>query len=156
MNVAAQALRGNGFAFDCERDVNETAAIVYEAKRTGGKSAVVIYGGGSPKNFILQTEPHLQEIMGIPEAGHDYFIQVTDARPDTGGLSGATPSEAVTWGKIDPAQLPDTVVCYADSTIAMPVMAAYMLANVPARPLRRLYDRREEMLAALAEAYGPG
>ena len=153
MNVAAQRLRGNKLQIDPERDVNETAAIVYEAKKSGGKSAVVIFGGGSPKNFILQTEPQLQEIMGIAEAGHDFFIQVTDARPDTGGLCGATPSEAVTWGKIDPDQLPDTVVCYADSTIALPLITAYALQNAAPRPLRRLYHRRDELMDALTHAY---
>ncbi|MGV3723592.1 MAG: homospermidine biosynthesis protein, partial [Actinomycetota bacterium] len=153
MNVAALSLRGNGLGFDPEQDVNETAAIVYDAKSKGGKSAVLILGGGSPKNFVLQTEPQLQEIMGISEAGHDYFIQITDARPDTGGLSGATPAEAVTWGKIDPDQLPDTVVCYTDSTIALPIMAGYALANAQPRPHRRLYDQRAELITALTAAY---
>ncbi len=153
MNVAALALAGNKLAFDVERDVNESTSIVFDAKRRGGKSAVIILGGGSPKNFILQTEPQIQEIMGIPEKGHDYFIQVTDARPDTGGLSGATPSEAVTWGKVDPDQLPDSVVCYADSTIVFPILAAYALAKCEPRPLKRLYDRRDEMMAALQESY---
>ena len=87
------------------------ASIVLTAKRGGGKSAVLICGGGSPKNFMLQTEPQIQEVMGVAEKGHDYFLQVTDARPDTGGLSGATPAEAVSWGKIDPDRLPDAVVC---------------------------------------------
>ena len=149
MIVAARQLEGNGLGLDPEQDVNETAAIVLHAKKAVGKSAVVILGGGSPKNFVLQTEPQLQEIMGIPEAGHDYFIQVTDARPDTGGLSGATPSEAVTWGKIDPNQLPDAVVCYCDSTIVLPILTAYVLANASPRPLRRLYDHRQEMVTAL-------
>jgi deoxyhypusine synthase len=153
MNVAALRLSGNQLALDPEQDVNETAAIVYHAKSGGGRSAIVIFGGGSPKNFALQTEPHLQEIMGIEEAGHDFFIQVTDARPDTGGLSGATPSEAMTWGKIDPEQLPNTVVCYTDSTIALPIMTAYALANTAHRPHRRLYDRREELMQNLTEAY---
>ncbi len=153
MNVAALALAGNKLRFDVERDVNETTAIVHHAKKRGGKSAVIIIGGGSPKNFILQTEPQLQEIMGIAEKGHDYFIQVTDARPDTGGLSGATPSEAVTWGKVDPDQLPDTVVCYCDSTIALPILAAYVLEVAGPRPLKRLYDRREAMLRDLMEDY---
>jgi deoxyhypusine synthase len=153
MNVAALALSGNRLKFDVERDVNETTAIVHRAKKSGGKSAVVIFGGGSPKNFILQTEPQLQEIMGIAEKGHDYFIQVTDARPDTGGLSGATPSEAMTWGKVDPDQLPDTVVCYADSTVAIPILAAYALEAVGARPLKRLYDLRDELLAELSGDY---
>lgn len=153
MNVAALALAGNKLRFDVERDVNETTAIVHQAKKQGGKSAVVIFGGGSPKNFILQTEPQLQEIMGIAEKGHDYFIQVTDARADTGGLSGATPSEAMTWGKIDPDQLPDTVVCYADSTIVMPILASYALDVAGSRPLKRLYDQREALLATLQQDY---
>ena len=102
------------------RDVNQSAAIVYGAKK-GGKSAVLILGGGSPKNFMLQTEPQIQEVLGLDESGHDYFLQITDARPDTGGLSGATPQEAMTWGKVDPQQLPDTVTCYLDSTVALPL-----------------------------------
>ncbi|MGH7964349.1 MAG: homospermidine biosynthesis protein [Candidatus Binatia bacterium] len=153
MNVAAKALQGNGLAFDVSRDVNETAAIVYNTKRSGGKSGVFILGGGSPKNFILQTEPQIQEVLGLAEKGHDYYIQCTDARPDTGGLSGATPSEGVTWGKVDPEALPDTVVCYLDSTVALPLITAYALAVHASRPLKRLYDQREEMLAALALEY---
>lgn len=153
MNVAALQLAGHEIGFDTELDVNETTAIVYAAKAGGGKSAVLIFGGGSPKNFALQTEPQIQEIMGIPEKGHDYFVQITDARPDTGGLSGATPAEAVTWGKVDPEQLPDTVVCYTDSTIAVPIMAAYALAKRAPRALKRLYDRRGALLDALRQAY---
>jgi deoxyhypusine synthase len=153
MNVAALALEGNKCRFDVERDVNESTAIVYDAKRSGQQSAVVIVGGGSPKNFMLQTEPQIQEILGLDEKGHDYFIQFTDARPDTGGLSGATPSEAMTWGKVDPEQLPDTVVCYVDSTIALPIFAGYALATAPARPLKRLYDRRDTLLQRLAGDY---
>ena len=153
MNIAAMQLGGSALQFDVEADVNETTAIVYGAKHSGGQSAVVIFGGGSPKNFILQTEPQIQEIMGIPEKGHDYFVQFTDARVDTGGLSGATPSEAMTWGKVDPEQLPDTVVCYTDSTIAMPILAAYVLECCPAREPKRLYERREALLAALKQAY---
>lgn len=153
MNVAAMALSGNQLRFDVEADVNETTSIVYRAKKSGGKSAVIIFGGGSPKNFVLQTEPQLQEIMGIAEKGHDFFIQFTDARPDTGGLSGATPSEAMTWGKVDPDMLPDTVVCYVDSTIAMPILAAYALERIGSRPLKRLYDARVEMLRELSDDY---
>jgi deoxyhypusine synthase len=153
MNVAAMALVDNQLAFDVSRDVNETAAIVYDAKVRRGQSGVVIFGGGSPKNFLLQTEPQIQEVLGISESGHDFFLQFTDARPDTGGLSGATPAEAVSWGKVDPDALPDTIVCYLDSTVALPVLAAYALANHPPRPLKRLYDRREAMLAELGRQY---
>jgi deoxyhypusine synthase len=153
MNVAAMALQGNQLAFDISRDVNETAAIVLGAKRAGGKSAILIIGGGSPKNFMLQTEPQIQEVLGIDEKGHDYFLQMTDARPDTGGLSGATPAEAVSWGKIDPDMLPSTVVCYLDATVALPILTAYAIANHARRKPKRLYARREELLAALTKRY---
>jgi deoxyhypusine synthase len=149
MNIAAMALHGNQLSIDVSRDVNETAAIVLDAKRSGGKSAVFILGGGSPKNFMLQTEPQIQEVLGIDEKGHDYFLQITDARPDTGGLSGATPGEAVSWGKVDPDRLPDAVVCYVDSTVALPLITAYALAKQSTRPLKCLYERRETLLEAL-------
>jgi deoxyhypusine synthase len=153
MNIAALALDGNRCVLDPNQDVNETAAIVLSAKRGGGRSAVLICGGGSPKNFALQTEPQIQEVLGIDEKGHDYFLQITDARPDTGGLSGATPAEAVSWGKIDPDRLPDAVVCYLDSTVALPLLAAYALARRKPRPLKRLYDRREDMMDLLRRLY---
>jgi len=169
MNVAAKALQGNKLAFDPSLDVNETAAIVLGAKRNavsvkaaGGKgrgkkkpglSACFILGGGSPKNFLLQTEPQIQEVLGIDERGHDYFLQVTDARPDTGGLSGATPGEAVSWGKVDPDRLPDAVVCYVDSTVALPIITAYALAKHEPRTPKRLYDRRAEFMALLFFEY---
>jgi len=173
MNVAAKALQGNKLAFDPSLDVNETAAIVLAAKRNAkaekagdgksggkgrpekksGRSACFILGGGSPKNFLLQTEPQIQEVLGIDERGHDYFLQVTDARPDTGGLSGATPGEAVSWGKVDPERLPDAVVCYVDSTVALPIITAYALAKHAAREPKRLYDRRGEFMKLLISEY---
>lgn len=153
MNLAALELKGSGLRIDPLRDVNETASIVYKAKRDGGASGVLILGGGSPKNFMLQTEPQIQEVLGLEESGHDYFLQVTDARPDTGGLSGATASEAMTWGKVDPARLPDSVTCYTDSTIALPLLTAYALAKREPRPLKRLYDQREANYEFLKRAY---
>src|SRR6516225_9050151 len=126
MNVAAKALEGNQLRFDVNADVNETAAIVWDAKSRGGRSA---------------------------EKGHDYFLAVTDARPDSGGLSGATPAEAVSWGKIDPAQLPGTVIVYCDTTIALPLLTSYALARHAPRPLKRLYDRRADLMRRLREAY---
>ncbi len=153
MNVAAMSMRQSGLMFDVNRDVNQTAAIVYHAKSTGHTSSVFILGGGSPKNFMLQTEPQIQEVMGIKEKGHDYFLQITDARPDTGGLSGATPAEAVSWGKVDPDKLPDSVVCYTDTTIALPLLSAYMLSRVKSRKLKRLYDDRDAMLGKVRDRY---
>jgi deoxyhypusine synthase len=153
MNIAALALEGNKLLLDPNQDVNETASIVLAAKRSNGKSAVMILGGGSPKNFMLQTEPQIQEVLGIDEKGHDFFLQITDARPDTGGLSGATPAEAVSWGKIDPDKLPDAVVCYVDSTIALPLLTSYALAKRKPRKLKRLLDRRAANMARLRSEF---
>jgi len=153
MNIADVELRGSKLRINPSTDVNESTAYVLAAKRSGGKSAVVLWGGGSPKNFMLQTEPQIQEVLRIKEYGQDYFFQVTDARPDTGGLSGATPSEAVSWGKVDPAALPDAVVCYTDTTIAMPLFTHYALSRHKPRKLKRLYDRREQVVKALRREY---
>ncbi len=153
MNIAAMALAGHGLQFDVNRDVNQTAAIVYDAKQRGLTSSVFIVGGGSPKNFALQTEPQIQEVLGLAEKGHDYFLQLTDARPDSGGLSGATPAEAVSWGKVDPRKLPDAVVCYGDSTISLPLITAYALEKVKPRKPKCLVDQRDRLLARLTAAY---
>ncbi|HET6386135.1 MAG TPA: deoxyhypusine synthase [Armatimonadota bacterium] len=155
LNMAAfHMATGIESPIDVLRDVNESTALVYWAKVTEqARSAVWILGGGVPKNFLLQTEPQLQEILGISEKGHDYFVQVTDARPDTGGLSGATPAEAVSWNKIDPDELDSTVVVYSDSTLFLPIATSYLLAKQGSRPLKRLYDRRDDLMAALRDEY---
>jgi deoxyhypusine synthase len=153
MHIAENSLRDYGTRLVPSIDVNETAAIVYAAKKSGGKSAVVLFGGGSPKNFMLQTEPHIQEILHIPDVGHDYFLQVTDARPDTGGLSGATPHEAVSWGKVDPDRLPDAIVCYVDTTIALPLLTHYALSKRKKRPFRNLYAKRDKFVKKLVDRY---
>src|SRR6516162_398116 len=154
MNLAALMLEGSQLRIDPLRDVNQTAAIVWDAKaRRGSTSTVLILGGGSPKNFCLQTEPQIQEVLGLEESGHDYFLQFTDARPDTGGLSGATPAEAMTWGKVDPEQLPDAVTCYVDSTVALPLLTGYALACRQPRPPRRLMDRLPELTRRLEQEY---
>ena len=135
-------------------DVNDSTAIILNAKKyEKGKTGVILIGGGSPKNFMLQTEPQIQEVLMIPEAGQDYDINVTDARPDTGGLSGAPPSEAVSWGKIDPARLEETVTAYLDVTAALPLMAAYAIQTTKPKKLKRLYDRGQELHEKLIESY---
>jgi deoxyhypusine synthase len=152
MNVARIALEGSQLTLDPLADVNETTAIVHHAERNG----VIILGGGSPKNFYLQTQPQLWEVLGIQKGGHDYFIQITADAPHWGGLSGATPSEAVSWGKIKPNQLRDTVVVYGDSTIALPLLTAYAVSKARPRPRRELYAQRQDLLQALKSAYEAG
>jgi len=153
MNVAELSLEGSQLLFDVNADVNLSAAIVWQAKEGGGKSACWILGGGSPKNFLLQTEPQIQEVLGLSEAGHDYFLQITDARPDVGGLSGATPGEAVSWGKVDPDKLPDAVVVYTDSTIALPLLTHYALARGARRTPKRLYERLPDFMELLKQHF---
>lgn len=152
MNLARHQLDGHTLTIDPLFDVHETTAIVRAATRNG----VIILGGGSPKNFYLQTQPQLWEVLGINKGGHDFFIQITQDAPHWGGLSGATPSEAVSWGKIKPDLLNDTVVVYADTTIAFPLIAAYAVSRAPARQRRGLYAQRERLLAELRAAYAVG
>ena len=151
MNIAYHELMNDSrLMIDPNKDVNEVCALV----RAGTKNGCVILGGGSPKNFYLQAQPTLWEIYGIPKGGNDYFIQITTDQVVWGGLSGATPAEAVSWGKVNPGVLPDTVVAYCDSTIAFPLFCEYALASANSRrPRKNLYHRRAELVAALtAEA----
>ncbi len=135
-------------------DVNDSTAIVLNAKKyENGKTGVILIGGGSPKNFTLQTEPQIQEVLMIPEAGQDYDINVTDARPDTGGLSGAPPAEAASWGKIDPTKLEEAVTAYLDVTLAFPMMTAYAIQTTKPKRLKRLYDRADELHQKLIKSY---
>jgi deoxyhypusine synthase len=152
MNVARNALDGSLLTLDPLADVNETTAIVLHATRNG----VIILGGGSPKNFYLQTQPQLWEVLGIQKGGHDFFIQITADAPHWGGLSGATPSEAVSWGKIKPDQLNSAVVIYGDSTIALPLITAYAVSKAKPRPRKELFAQREKLLQELHDAYRAG
>jgi deoxyhypusine synthase len=136
------------------RDVNDSTAIILNAKRyEKGKTGVILIGGGSPKNFMLQTEPQIQEVLMIPEVGQDYDINITDARPDTGGLSGAPPSEAASWGKIDPTKLEETVTAYLDVTLAFPLLVAYVKQTTRPKKQKRLYQRGPELHKKLVQSY---
>ena len=149
MNVASnELLEGSSFMIDPNRDVNEVCAIVL----SGHKNGCVILGGGSPKNFYLQGQPTLWEVYGIPKGGNDYFIQITTDQVVWGGLSGATPAEAVTWGKVNPGVLPDTVVAYCDSTVAFPLFCEYVIGSEHGRrPCKGLMRRRDELVADLKQ-----
>jgi deoxyhypusine synthase len=147
MNIAYHELMNDGtLMIDPNRDVNEVCAIILAGKKNG----CVILGGGSPKNFYLQGQPTLWEVYGIPKGGSEFFIQMTTDQVVWGGLSGATPSEAVSWGKVNPGGLPDTVVAYCDSTIAFPLFCEYAIASERGRRARReLYHRRDALVADL-------
>ena len=147
MNVAYHALiEGSSFMIDPNRDVNEVCAIIL----AGEKNGCVILGGGSPKNFYLQGQPTLWEVYGIHKGGNDYFIQMTTDQAVWGGLSGATPSEAVSWGKVNPGVLPDTVVVYSDSTIAFPLFCEYAVGSEQGqRDCKGLVHQRDTLVREL-------
>jgi len=153
LEIAAVRLGGAKLALDPIVDVNETAGIFFATRKPERKSAVVLLGGGSPKNFVLQTAPHVTDSLGLNVTGHEYFLQITDARPDTGGLSGATPQEAVSWGKVDPDRIPDAVVCYVDTTLAAPLLTSYALSRHVPREPKRLYRVREQWMDDLQAEY---
>jgi len=155
MNVAFHELMNDSqLMVDPNRDVNEICAIILAGKKNG----CVILGGGSPKNFYLQGQPTLWEVYGIPKGGNDFFIQITTDQVVWGGLSGATPSEAVSWGKVNPGVLADTVVAYCDSTIAFPLFCEYAVGSEHSRrPRKELVGRRRELVETLKqEARRPG
>jgi deoxyhypusine synthase len=147
MNLAShELLNGSTLMIDPNRDVNEVCAIILAGRQNG----CVILGGGSPKNFYLQGQPTLWEVYGIPKGGNDYFIQFTTDQAVWGGLSGATPAEAVSWGKVNPGVLPNTVVAYCDSTIAFPLFCEYVIGSERnRRPRRELVHQRDALLADL-------
>ena len=149
MNVAYHELMNDGdLMIDPNRDVNEVCAIILAGEQNG----CLILGGGSPKNFYLQGQPTLWEVYGIPKGGNDYFIQITTDQVVWGGLSGATPSEAVSWGKVNPGVLPDTVVAYCDSTIAFPLFCEYAVGSEHNRRTRKeLVHRRAALVADLKQ-----
>ena len=148
MNIAYHELMNGGrLMIDPNKDVNEICAIVLAGTRNG----CVILGGGSPKNFYLQAQPTLWEVYGIPKGGNEYFIQITTDSAVWGGLSGATPAEAVSWGKVNPGVLPDTVVAYCDSTIAFPLFCEYAVGSPNGRrPRKELVHKRADLVASLA------
>jgi deoxyhypusine synthase len=147
MNIAYHELMNDSrLMIDPNKDVNEVCAFILAGKKNG----CVILGGGSPKNFYLQGQPTLWEVYGIPKGGNDYFIQLTTDQVVWGGLSGATPAEAVSWGKVNPGVLPDTVVAYCDSTIAFPLFCEYAVGSKHGRrPRKELMHKRDALVAQL-------
>ena len=112
----------NQLTFDVIGDVLETARLAGESPSTG----VIYFGGGTPKNFIQQSEVTATFIRQAHN-GHKYAIQVVTDAPHWGGLSGCTFEEAQSWGKIAPDASLATVHC--DSTIAMPMLVTALSEN---------------------------
>ncbi|MHC4442949.1 MAG: deoxyhypusine synthase family protein [Planctomycetota bacterium] len=141
MNLAVPHMFGKKIQLDTLKDVIETAAIVRSATRNG----VVVLGGGSPKNFYFQTQPTLQQIFrDESKGGHDYVIQLTTDAPHWGGLSGATISEAKSWGKVKDAHS-NSVVVYSCASLTFPLLAQYVLVRNRPRTSKKLFARLPEI-----------
>lgn len=102
---------------------------ILQIKRAASKTGVIYVGGGVPKNYIQQTA-YLQDMFGIPDAGHDYGFQITTDSPQWGGLSGCTFKEGISWGKEKPKG--EYATCYCDSTIALPLIVKAVLERCTA------------------------
>ena len=148
MNLAYLKMINKGIFIDTDLDILESTAIIFNSKKSGA----VELGGGAPKNFYMQTQPMLSQILNIDKGGHNYFIQITADAPHWGGLSGATPSEAISWKKIKPNELKNDVVVYCDVTVAIPILFSYILSKKIKRKRKHLYKKRKELLKNLKES----
>ncbi len=170
------------FELDIHKEVFESCAYHLWGLRESDTKALgtLILGGGVPKNFNLQPEPALSQVLGLPEiAGYLYDVQITTSPITDGSLSSCPPAEAVTWGKVDKDNFRSTTESVpADYSMVMPFIVKALLekrarferwaekmgrtalfAKHPAARgyLRdstgyRLYDRREELLVKLFAA----
>ncbi len=148
LNLAVHRLRDKTYNLDFVREIIEQAAILYDSKKSG----ILELGGGVPKNTAQQTGPLLDQILRRNDGGQDYIIQITDARPDTGGLSGATLQEGKSWGKVQDAHH-GMITVYADATIAFPILALYVLSNQKTRRPKRLYKKLGKLYDKLSDDY---
>lgn len=148
LNLAVHRLCNKQYNLDFVKEIIEQAAIVYHAKKSG----IIELGGGVPKNTAQQTGPLLDQILRRDDGGQDYIIQITDARPDTGGLSGATLEEGKSWGKIQDSHH-GMITVYADSTIAFPILALYVIATQKPRKPKRLYKKLGVFYQKLSSDY---
>jgi deoxyhypusine synthase len=130
------------------RDIAESAAILWKSNKSGG----IELGGGVPKNFFQQTGPALYQILKIKEGGHDFIVQLTDARPDTGGLSGATLQEGKSWGKIKTSHRGNVVV-YGDSSVYFPILCAHILSKCKPRDKKRIYKNKNKWVEEMKQNF---
>jgi deoxyhypusine synthase len=144
-----------GFDLDLHAEVFEACAYhrwgLFESPARA--LATLILGGGVPKNYNLQPEPALGQVLGLPDVrGYQFDVQIVTAPVTDGSLSSCPPSEAVTWGKVDKeAYLQTTESMQADYSMVMPFVVKALLDNHPRREGYRLFEQREALCARLRE-----
>jgi deoxyhypusine synthase len=155
--VKLRHLLGEAFKLDIDvcDDVFEMGAIQHHCFGTLKKPmAVWILGGGVPKNYTLQGEPLLDQILGVPTHGFDIDVQLCVDPVDNGALSSCPAGEGHTWGKVSAESVAmGSVYVHADVTAIFPWLTYALLADPKMkRGLRRLYDSRGDAVTALQRA----
>jgi deoxyhypusine synthase len=148
LNMLPLLFEGKGVFPNVILDIAESAAILWKSQHSGGLEL----GGGVPKNFFQQTGPALYQILKIKEGGQDYLIQLTDARPDTGGLSGATLQEGKSWGKIKTSHKGNIIV-YGDSSVYFPLLCSYVMSVCRPRKRKQIYEKKNAWIEEMKKIY---
>jgi deoxyhypusine synthase len=141
VRLHALKLPGWSFSLDVAQDVFDMAAVQWEAQ-TAGPTAVWILGGGVPKNYTLQGEPTLSQILGLDARGFDTDVQICVDPVDNGALSSCPAGEGHTWGKVSAECVESSsVYVHADVTATLPWLVHSLFSAGCRRSPRRLYDR---------------
>ena len=141
------------FDLDLHGEVFEACAYHYWGlfKSDAKAMATLILGGGVPKNYNLQPEPALGQVLGIPDIrGYEFDVQITTAPVTDGSLSSCPPAEAVTWGKVDKdTYMQSTESFPGDYSTVMPFLVKALMEKHGSREPYRLFERRVELTEAL-------
>jgi len=141
------------FSLDLARDVYEFSALHYYAKNHATKKlAVIIVGGGVPKNYSLQPEPMLSQILFVETDGYDYDVQICDANVDNGALSSCTAGEGHTWGKTSAECVVNSQYVHADATAVLPFYVHGLLQSGLRKTPRRFMEKKAEAVSLLDAA----
>ncbi|MCC7170376.1 MAG: deoxyhypusine synthase family protein [Planctomycetes bacterium] len=144
-----------GPEFKLEIDVNDdcfemSAMQHYCSKRLKKKLAIWILGGGVPKNYTLQGEPLLGQILDVPTDGFDIDVQFCVDPVDNGALSSCPASEGHTWGKVSPEGVERSVYVHTDLTAVFPWLTYALFSDKSTKKAGlKLADAREDAVALL-------
>lgn len=138
------------FGIDIETDIHEFGAYHWLAKqRWSKKLSIIILGGGVPKNYSLQPEPYLSQILGLEAGGYDCDVQFCDAHVQDGSLSSCSAGEAHTWGKTSAEYKTNSQYVFTEVTAVFPFVVHGLLQEGLSKVGRRLLDHRDEALKLL-------
>jgi deoxyhypusine synthase len=152
MNLVATDRAGYPIALSAQKDIFDSAAIVFAATRT----SFIELGGGGPKNFIQQTGPTLGQILKIHHDGAERGLQIGPAVEKEGSLSSCTFSESVTWGKYRKADEQKLVQIWGEYSVVFPLLAAYVLDNCKPRSPKKIVSQMPAYIAKLEAANAIG